>query len=70
MRVLVATAAMAAILCSGCPAERSPFCKRWFALDERAREGEIRGQVLQAPEPSTLLMLFAGGGLLLFLRRP
>ena len=45
MRALVATAAMAAILCSGCPAERSPFCKRWFALDEREREGEIRGQV-------------------------
>ena len=30
--------------------------------------GEIRGQVLLAPEPSTLLMLLAGGGLLVCMR--
>lgn len=43
MRVLVV--AIVALLCTGCPGERSPFCSRWLGLDDREREGEIREQV-------------------------
>lgn len=34
-----------ALLLAGCPGERSPFCARWFQLDEVGREDEIRERV-------------------------
>jgi hypothetical protein len=34
-----------ALLLVGCPADRSPFCARWFELDEAGREDEIRDRV-------------------------
>ncbi len=34
-----------ALLLTGCPGQRSPFCARWFQLDEAGRDDEIRERV-------------------------
>jgi hypothetical protein len=39
------TACLLAVLLLGCPGERSPFCARWFGLDEEGRKGAIREQI-------------------------
>ncbi len=44
-RVLLPALVLAAVLCLGCPGERSPFCSRWFKLDKTERDREIREQV-------------------------
>ena len=33
-RALVLAVVLAAVLCLGCPGERSPFCSRWLKLDD------------------------------------
>ena len=45
MRALLVGIALLLAVLTGCPGERSPFCTRWFQLDEDQREGAIRDQV-------------------------
>ena len=44
-RALVLAVVLAAVLCLGCPGERSPFCSRWLKLDDTERDREIQEQV-------------------------
>jgi len=44
-RALPLVLSLAALVCLGCPGERSPFCGRWFKLDESERDREIRDKV-------------------------